>query len=49
MAADTRRMRPNRPWVMTNLRTGDGLADMVRFIERQGIAGGLRPAGRVSV
>ncbi len=37
MAADTRRMRPNRPWVMTNLRSGDGLAEVVRFIETRGL------------
>ena len=39
--ADTRRMRPlhasKRPYVMTNLRTGDGLAAVVRFIETRGL------------
>ena len=37
MAADTRRMRPNRPFVMTNLRTREGLATVVEFIERKGL------------
>jgi urease accessory protein len=37
MEADTRRMRPNRPHVMTNLRTRDGLEEVVRFIERKGL------------
>jgi urease accessory protein len=30
-------MRPNRPYVMTNLRTQQGLADVVSFIERRGL------------
>jgi urease accessory protein len=30
-------MRPNRPYVMTNLRTKQGLADVVAFIERKGL------------
>ncbi|MBA4177738.1 MAG: urease accessory protein UreG, partial [Leptothrix sp. (in: Bacteria)] len=44
MEADTQRMRPDhagerarRPYVMTNLRTRQGLADVVRFIERRGL------------
>ena len=41
MEADTQRMRPlhasTRPYVMTNLRTGDGLAAVVRFIETRGL------------
>jgi urease accessory protein len=37
MAADTARMRPGRPWVMTNLRTHEGLAEVVRFIETRGL------------
>lgn len=39
--ADTRRMRPlyasTRPYVMTNLRSNDGLATVVRFIETRGL------------
>src|SRR5262245_57918943 len=37
MEADTRRMRPSKPYVMTNLRTQQGLADVVSFIERRGL------------
>ena len=42
MRADTDRMRPNpetRPWVMTNLKTLDGLAEVVAFIEKRGMLG----------
>jgi urease accessory protein len=41
MEADTRRMRPlhasTRPYVMTNLHSGDGLAAVVHFIETRGL------------
>jgi urease accessory protein len=40
METDTRRMRPDtarRPFVMTNLRTKQGLAEVVRFIEQRGL------------
>ena len=37
MEADTRRMRPNRPHVMTNLKTKAGLADVIAFIEQRGL------------
>jgi urease accessory protein len=37
MEADTRRMRANRPFVMTNLRTRQCLDEVVRFIERKGL------------
>jgi urease accessory protein len=37
MEADTRRMRGARPYVMTNLRTLDGLAEVVSFIETKGL------------
>jgi urease accessory protein len=41
MQADTQRMRPDhagrRPYVMSNLRTGQGLAEVVRFIETRGL------------
>ncbi|WP_416546060.1 urease accessory protein UreG [Limnohabitans sp. DCL3] len=42
MRDDTHRMRPNpetRPWVMTNLKTLDGLAEVVAFIEKRGMLG----------
>ena len=40
MRADTNRMRPDsarRPWVMTNLKTRDGVDEVVRFIEQRGM------------
>ena len=41
METDTRRMRPAwqgaRPYVMSNLRTRQGLADIVSFIEKRGL------------
>jgi urease accessory protein len=38
MESDTKRMRGDRPYVMTNLKTGMGLDRVIAFIER---AGGL--------
>ena len=43
MAADTRRMRGERPFVFTNLKAREGVAEVVRFIEREGL---LREAAR---
>jgi urease accessory protein len=40
MDVDARRMRGARPFVMTNLRRGDGLQTIMRFVESQG---GLTP------
>jgi len=37
MAADTRRMRGTRPFVMSNLKTLAGLAEVVAFIETRGM------------
>jgi urease accessory protein len=37
MAADTRKMRGARPFVMTDLKTESGLAEVVRFIEKHGL------------
>ena len=40
MRSDTARMRPDpqrRPWVMTNLKTKEGLGTVVDFIERRGL------------
>ena len=37
MEADTRRMRATRPYVMTNLKTRAGLAEVVSFIETRGL------------
>ena len=36
METDAKRMRAGRPFVMTNLRRGDGLASIVHFIETTG-------------
>ncbi|MCY4238257.1 MAG: urease accessory protein UreG [Rhodospirillaceae bacterium] len=38
MRADTERMRGDRPFVFTNMKTGEGLSDVIRFITS---AGGL--------
>ena len=37
MEADTRRMRRDKPYVMTNLKTQAGLQEVVRFIEQRGM------------
>ena len=37
MESDTKRMRPNRPYVMTNLKTRAGLDEVVAFIETKGL------------
>ncbi len=37
MARDARRMRGERPFVFTNLKSGDGLEDVEAFIVRQGM------------
>jgi len=37
MEADTKRMRPTRPFVMTNLKTQQGLAEVIAFIETKGM------------
>jgi urease accessory protein len=39
MAADTRRMRGSRPFVFTNLKTRQGVDEVVAFIEREGLLG----------
>jgi len=39
MQRDAKRMRGARPFVMTNLRAGQGLDDIVRFIEAKGALG----------
>jgi urease accessory protein len=37
MDADTRKMRGDRPFVMTDLKSGTGLNEVVRFIEERGL------------
>ncbi|HEF5871782.1 TPA: urease accessory protein UreG [Burkholderia cenocepacia] len=37
MASDTRKMRGERPYVMTNLKALDGVADVIAFIEKKGL------------
>ncbi|NMM38264.1 MAG: urease accessory protein UreG [Glaciimonas sp.] len=37
MAADAKRMRGERPFVFTNLRTGDGVQTVIEFIRKQGL------------
>ena len=44
MRADTLRMRGERPFVMTNLKTKDGLAEVIAFIERRGLLQATDPA-----
>jgi urease accessory protein len=39
MATDTRKMRGERPFVMTNLQTKTGLDEVVSFIEKRGLLG----------
>ena len=37
MASDTRKMRGERPYVMTNLKALEGVADVIAFIEKKGL------------
>jgi urease accessory protein len=37
MERDARRMRGERPFVFTNIKTGQGVAEVIGFIERQGL------------
>ena len=37
MESDTNRMRPEKPWVFTNLKEGRGLQDIIDFIVHQGM------------
>jgi urease accessory protein len=37
MDRDARKMRGDRPFVFTNLKSGQGLAEVIRFIEREGL------------
>jgi urease accessory protein len=44
MERDAKKMRVDRPFVFTNLKTGQGLDVVVQFIETEGLLGNLRPA-----
>jgi len=44
MDTDARRMRGARPFVFSNMKTGQGLAEIIRFIETQGMLGAEQPA-----
>jgi urease accessory protein len=44
MRADTLRMRGERPFVMTNLKTLAGLDEVIAFIERRGLLDAERTA-----
>ncbi len=37
MATDAKRMRGERPFIFSNLKTGQGLAEIIDFIEQQGL------------
>ena len=37
MARDARAQRGDRPFVFTNLKTGEGVEEVVRFVEREGL------------
>ncbi|MBL8484673.1 MAG: urease accessory protein UreG [Rhodocyclaceae bacterium] len=39
MERDARKMRGERPFVFSNLKSGQGLGDIIAFIERQGMLG----------
>jgi urease accessory protein len=44
MEEDTKRMRRDKPYVMTNLKTLQGLDEVIAFIERKGLLGtGVSP------
>ena len=37
MAQDAKRMRGERPFLFSNMKTGDGLGEIIAFIEKQGL------------
>ena len=40
MDRDAKKMRGDKPFVFTNLKTGDGVANVIAFLEMQGLATG---------
>ncbi|MFZ0028930.1 MAG: urease accessory protein UreG [Pseudolabrys sp.] len=49
MQRDARRVRGARPFIMTNLRIGQGLDDIVHFIEEKGALGDDGPGARATM
>jgi urease accessory protein len=43
MERDSRRMRGARPFVFTNLKTGQGLDTIIKFIETEGMLCAAQP------
>jgi urease accessory protein len=39
MKSDTERMRRDKPFVFSNLKTGQGVEEIITFIEHQGMLG----------
>ena len=37
MATDAKRMRGERPFIFSNLKTGQGLVEIIAFVEKQGL------------
>ncbi len=48
MAHDARRMRGQLPFVMTNLKTGDGVQTVIDFIVRRGMLDASAAHGRAA-
>jgi len=44
MAQDAKRMRGERPFVFTNLRTGDGVETVIEYIRKQGLLDEKKPS-----
>ena len=51
MERDTNRMRPNSPWVFTNLKKKQGVEEIIEFIVERGMlsAAGAFPASHQAV
>ena len=43
MERDSRRMRGARPFVFTNLKTGQGLDTIIKFVETEGMLCSVQP------